>query len=352
MEKKTALITGGNGIIGRNMVHYLESTDNWNIIVTSHSPLGYKGSFEYLQMDLTQTGSVEANYGKLKNITHVFFAAYVEMQTLAQQTTVNAQLLQNLVSEIERVSPVLKHVTLIQGGKAYGAHLGKYKTPAKETDHRHFPPNFYYSQEDFLRRQSVGKNWSWTALRPDIVIGLAIGNPMNLATIIAVYATFCKELGVPMRFPGPDKAYDVLVNVTDALLLSKGIEYVATHHEAKGEVFNFTNGDIFRWQELWEKFGAYFGVEVDVPMTFSLSAYMADKKHLWDEINQKYKLQGISLNRLVQWPFGEFIFNNIYDAILDVNKLRRIGFHEMQLDSYSSFERVFNELKSHKIIPA
>jgi nucleoside-diphosphate-sugar epimerase len=351
MEKKTALITGGNGIIGRNMVHYLESTGNWNILVTSQSPLGYQGKFEYLQMDLTQAAAVETNQDKLNQATHIFFGAYVEKQTLAEHTTVNTQLLQNLVSDMEKISSVLEHITLIQGGKAYGAHLGKYKTPAKETDHRHFPPNFYYSQEDFLRQQSAGKSWSWTALRPDIVIGLAIGNPMNLATIIAVYATFCKELGVPMRFPGPDMAYEVLVNVTDALLLSKGMEYVATHEAAKGEVFNFTNGDIFRWKELWEKFGKYFGVEVDVPMTFSLAAYMSDKNQIWDEINQKYKLQGISLDRLVQWPFGEFIFNNIYDAILDVNKLRRIGFNEMHLDSYKSFERVFDELKTHKIIP-
>jgi nucleoside-diphosphate-sugar epimerase len=352
MEKKTALITGGNGIIGRNMALYLESTGNWNIIVSSQSPLGYTGSFEYLQMNLNQAGSVEANREKLKLVTHVFFGAYVEMPTLAEQTTVNSQLLENLVSGIEKVSPVLEHVTLIQGGKAYGAHLGKYKTPAKETDHRHFPPNFYYNQEDFLRQQSAGKSWSWTALRPDIVIGLAIGNPMNLATIIAVYATLCKEIGVPMRFPGPDKAYDVLVNVTDALLLSKGMEYVATHEAGKGEVFNFTNGDIFRWKELWEKIGKYFGVEVDVPMTFSLTTYMADKKQLWEEINRKYQLQGISLDRLVKWPFGEFIFNNIYDSIMDVNRLRRIGFNEMHMDSYSSFERVFNELKSHKIIPS
>jgi nucleoside-diphosphate-sugar epimerase len=350
--KNTALITGGNGIVGRNLATYLEATGNWNVIVTSHSKLSYKGEFEFLQLDLSDPGSIEAQKERLKNVTHVFFGAYVEKQTLAEQTTANTQLLENLVMGIEKVAPNFKHITFIQGGKAYGAHLGKYKTPAKETDARHFPPNFYYSQEDFLRQQSKGKQWNWTALRPDIIIGIAIGNPMNLGTLIAIYASLCKELNVPMRFPGPERAYEVLVNVTDAELLAKGMEYVSINESANGEIFNLTNGDIFRWKELWPKFGEYFGVAVEEPQTFSLATYMADKNKLWNEMVQKYQLEEHSLDHLVKWPFGDFIFNNVHDAFFDVNKLRRLGFQDMQLDSFTSFKRVFDQLKAHRIIPS
>jgi nucleoside-diphosphate-sugar epimerase len=350
--KNSALIVGGNGIIGRNMATYLAANKNRQVIVTSHSPLGYSGGFESLPLDLTHPDAVEAEKERLQNVTHVFFGAYIEKKTLAEQTAVNTALLENLVKGMEKVAPGFRHITFIQGGKAYGAHLGKYRTPAKETDARHFPPNFYYEQEDFLRRQSKGKQWSWTALRPDMVAGMAIGNPMNLATLIAVYASLCKELGVPMRFPGPDRAYEVLVNVTDAVLLAKGMEYVALNESAHGEVFNITNGDIFRWKELWPKFGDYFGVAVEEPQTFSLATYMADKNTLWEEMTFKYGLSGHALDRLVQWPFGDFIFNNLHDAFFDVNKLRRLGFQEMQLDSFDSFKRVFDELKAHHIIPA
>jgi nucleoside-diphosphate-sugar epimerase len=352
MQQHTALITGANGIIGRNLATYLQGTGNWNIILSSHSPLSYTGQFEFIQLDLTKAGAVEEHKEQLQGVTHIFFGAYIEKQTLAEQTLVNTQLLENLVVGIEEVATGLQHVTFIQGGKAYGAHLGKYKTPAKEFHARHFPPNFYYDQEDFLRKQSQGKNWNWTALRPDMVVGMAIGNPMNLATLIAVYASLCKELGVPMRFPGPEKAYEVLVNVTDAELLAKGMEYVALHERTGGEVFNITNGDVFRWKELWPKFGEYFGVEVDEPMTFSLATYMTDKNELWDEMNNKYGLAGHSFKRLVQWPFGDFIFNNVHDAFMDVNKLRRFGFGQMQLDSFESFKRVFDLLKTERIIPA
>ncbi|WP_158796410.1 SDR family oxidoreductase [Pedobacter sp. L105] len=350
--KNTALISGGNGIVGRNLATYLAATGEWKVIVTSHSPLSYSGDFEFLRLDLTDPAAVEQQKDKLKDVTHVFFGAYIEKHTLKEQTKVNTELLENLVIGIEQIAPGFKHVTFIQGGKAYGAHLGKYKTPAKETDARHFPPNFYYDQEDFLRKQAEAKSWSWTALRPDIIIGLAIGNPMNLGTLIAVYATMCKELNVPMRFPGSEKAYDVLVNVTDAELLAKGMEYVAVNKSAHGEIFNLTNGDIFRWKELWPKFGAYFGVPVDEPQTFSLATYMGDKDELWRQMNAKYQLAGHELGKLVQWPFGDFIFNNLHDAFFDVSKLRRNGFQEMQMDSFESFKRVFDQLRENRIIPA
>jgi nucleoside-diphosphate-sugar epimerase len=351
MEKQTALVVGGNGIIGRNMVSYLEETGNWEVIVTSQSTLGYESKATFVALDLTKPQAVEAEREQLQHVTHIFFAAYVERQDLSDQTEKNLELIENLVKGVEIVAPGFKHITFIQGGKAYGAHLGIYKTPAKETDTRHFPPNFYYSQEDFLRRQSAGKAWSWTALRPDIVIGIAIGNPMNLGTLIAIYASLCKELGVPMRFPGPNEAYEVLVNVTDATLLAKGMEYASLNEACSVEIFNITNGDVFRWKHIWPKIAEYFGVEVEEPQTFSLAVYMADKNELWAKMTRKYQLTDYPLDKLVQWPFGDFIFNTVHDAFFDVNKFRRYGFQDMHLDSFESFKRVFDQLKTLKVIP-
>lgn len=348
--KKTALIVGGNGIVGRNLTSYLESSDLWHVIVTSHSPLNYKSNATFVQLDLTDTNAIDKQKEILKNVTHVFYGAYIERESLAMQTQLNFQLLENLIIGIEKVAPNFKYISFIQGAKAYGAHLGMYKTPAKETDARHFPPNFYYSQEDFLREHSRNKNWTWTALRPDIVIGIAIGNPMNLATLIAVYATLCKELNIPMRFPGNSRAYKALVNVTDATLLAKGMEYTALNDKCNNEIFNVTNGDIFRWEELWPKFGKYFNIDIAEPQTFSLSEYMKDKADLWKSIVDKYDLIDSNFESLAHWKFGDFIFNNQYDAFQDVNKFRRFGFHEMQVDTFSCFKGVFKQLKEARII--
>jgi hypothetical protein len=96
-------------------------------------------------------------------------------------------------------------MTFYQGGKAYGADLGPFKTPAREDDPRLIGPNFYYDQEDLLRQRQRRKSWFWTALRAEATTGFSIGSPMNLGMSIAIYAAISRELGLPLRFPGTDK---------------------------------------------------------------------------------------------------------------------------------------------------
>jgi len=351
--KRVALIVGANGIVGRNMAKYLQSRDNWDeVIITSYREPDFDTTAVFVRMDLTDPAAVENNAADLADVSHVFYAAYMEKKTLAEQTATNIGLLQNLVLGLEKIAPGFKHLTFIQGGKAYGAHLGKYKTPALETDSRHFPPNFYYSQQDFLTTQSAGKGWSWTAVRPDIMVGFAVGNPMNMANLIAVYATLCRELNVPFRFPGSDKAYQVLVNITDSEILAKGMEYAALHEECYGQIYNITNGDIFRWEQIWTKMADYFHVGMDSPITFPLADYMVDKEEAWAAIVKKYGLKPHTVRELANWPFGDFIFNVEADAFFDVNKFRRAGFQEMQVESFESFKNTFDELKAQNIIPA
>lgn len=351
--KNIALIVGANGIAGRNMAKYLQAGNNWDkVIITSYREPDFDTTATFIRMDLTDPASVENNGAALTEVSHVFYAAYMEKNTLAAQTETNIQMLRNLVTGLEKVAKNFHHITFIQGGKAYGAHLGKYKTPALETDSRHFPPNFYYSQQDFLTRQSEGKSWSWTAVRPDIMVGFAVGNPMNMANLIAVYATLCKELNVPFRFPGSDAAYKVLVNITDSEILAKGMEYAALHEACYGQIYNITNGDIFRWEQMWPKIAAYFEVDTDCPITFPLAEYMADKEDVWAEIVSKYGLKPYTIKELANWAFGDFIFRVEADAFFDVNKFRRAGFQEMQVESFESFRNTFDELKAGYIIPA
>jgi hypothetical protein len=39
---------------------------------------------------------------------------------------------------------------------------------------------------------------------------------MNLISVIAVYAAISRELGLPLRFPGPESVYRALYQVTSA----------------------------------------------------------------------------------------------------------------------------------------
>ena len=123
MKKNTALVVGGNGIIGRNTAHYLVATGEWNVLISSRSPLGFETTATFLALDLLQENAVLAQREAFRSVTHVFFAAYVERPTLAEQTATNAALLKNLVDGLEPMAPDLEHLTFIQGGTASGSSL-------------------------------------------------------------------------------------------------------------------------------------------------------------------------------------------------------------------------------------
>src|SRR5690606_32193394 len=99
--------------------------------------------------------------------------------------------------------------------------LGPFKNPAREDDARHMPPNFYFDQQDLLTERSANKGWSWSCARPHVICGLALGNPLNLISVLGVYATISRELGVPLRFPGKPGAFETIYQATDAGLLAR-----------------------------------------------------------------------------------------------------------------------------------
>jgi nucleoside-diphosphate-sugar epimerase len=283
-------------------------------------------------------------------VTHVFFAAYSERPTEAELSAVNGAMLRNLIDAIEPVASGLKHINLIEGVKAYGCHFGPYKTPAKETDPRHLPPNFYYDQEDILRDRRRGKGWTWSALLPSLICGPGVGHPMNLSMVIAVYATICKELGLPLAFPGTRAAYTALFEATDALHLARAATWAAIEPRCGDEIFNIANGDLFRWENLWPHLVDWFGLEPAPPLAIPLASMMADKGPLWARIAAEHGLRPVPFDRLVSWRFGEFVFRIEYDVISDTTKARRFGFHDV-VDTEAMFARLFDLFRARRYIP-
>jgi nucleoside-diphosphate-sugar epimerase len=187
----------------------------------------------------------------------------------------NTDVLVNLVERVEAGSRSLEHVNLVEGSKWYGSHLGPYKTPAKEDDSRHMPPNFCYDQQDFLEQRQKGKRWSWSAVRPRAIYGFSVGSPMNLSLVIAVYAAISKALKLPLSFPGKPGAYRTLYQCSDSALLARAIEWMATEPKCANQAFNITNGDLIRWENLWPKLAGFFDMELAPPRHISLTRLMA-----------------------------------------------------------------------------
>lgn len=348
--RKTALVVGANGVIGRNLIAYLETLPEWDIIGVSRRGGESCGRVRYVAADLLDEKDAREKLGGLSEVTHLFYAAYQDRPTWAELVPPNLAMLVNAVNAVEAASPNLKHISLMQGYKVYGAHLGPFKTPAKETDAYHMPPEFNVDQQQFLERRQPGSAWTWSALRPSVVCGFALGNPMNLAMVIAVYAAMSKELGLPLRFPGKPGAYNSLLEMTDAGLLAKATVWAATDERCANQAFNITNGDLFRWNELWPKIAADFGLETAPPLQMSLETVMADKEPLWNTMVEKYGLQPNSYKDVSSWRFGDFVFGWDYDFFADGSKARRFGFHEF-VDTEAMFLDIFADLRRRKVIP-
>jgi nucleoside-diphosphate-sugar epimerase len=238
----------------------------------------------------------------------------------------------------------------MQGYKVYGAHLGPFKTPARESDAHHMPPEFNVDQQMFLEERQKGKSWSWSAIRPSVVGGFALGNPMNLALVIAVYAAISKELRLPLRFPGKPGAYDKLLEMTDAGLLAKATIWAATDERCANQAFNINNGDLFRWNELWPKIAEFFDLNLAPPLSMSLETIMADKEPLWNAMIKKYGLEPHPYREVSSWRFGDFVFSWDYDFFADGSKGRRFGFHEY-VETETMFRNIFTDFRQRRIIP-
>ncbi|WBQ06005.1 SDR family oxidoreductase [Kribbella sp. CA-293567] len=347
---KTALVVGARGVIGSKLVEHLDSLPDWEVVGLSRRGGADAPGVRQLAVDLLDPDDTRAELSGLTEVTHVFYAAYQDRPTWAELVPPNLAMLVNVVDAIEPVARGLRHVSLMQGYKVYGAHLGPFKTPAREDDPPHLPPEFNVDQQRFLEQRAAGADWDWSAMRPSVVGGAALGNPMNLAVGIAVYASISKELGVPLRFPGKLGAYDSLLELTDAGLLAKATVWAATAPAAANQAFNITNGDLFRWNELWPKLARWFGLEVAPPLQLSLQTVMADKEPLWKQLQATHGLAGTPYAEVSSWPFADFVFGWDYDFFADGSKARRAGFHEY-VDTEAMFLGIFETLRRERVIP-
>jgi hypothetical protein len=120
---------------------------------------------------------------------------------------------------------------------------------------------------------------------------------MNLLAAIAVYATLCKHENIPLRFPGPEQAADVMYQITDARLLARATAWAGLAQSARNQDFNITNGDTFRWRHMFPRIADYVGIAHAPTQQMRLTDHMPSQEGAWDQI--------VSLHRLEPTPFHE-----------------------------------------------
>ena len=346
---KTILIVGGSGIIGRSLVRNLAKDKSKRVIAISRRPEDTLPE-NTLPLSIDLSEPVQESISSLADATHMLYAGFIDASSWDAQRWPNVALFRNSVEFTLNNCPNLKHVVLIQGTKAYGAHLGPFKTPAKETDPRINNGYFYDDQFDVLSEYALKTGWTWTVLRPHVVIGPAFRSPLNLVTVLGVYCSLLKAQGRSLVFPGPNAAFDALYQATDADLLSRAIDWAGSSKSAMNEIFNITNGDYFRWRNVWSRIADLFGMECGGVESQDLQVSMADADVIWNELSNEHDLVMKDLGEMVSWRFANYVFGTTWDVMSDSTKIRRHGFHEL-IDSEEMLLSRLNELRKLKIIP-
>ncbi|KAK9810123.1 hypothetical protein WJX72_005112 [[Myrmecia] bisecta] len=312
---------------------------------------------QHLCLDLLDADRVKQALSDqgVRDVTHVFQNAYAPTGDHVKDVEVNFGMHKNIIEGLEAVGNTVQHVYFNAGGKWYGQALGPIlKTPSREDDPRHLPPNFYYDMQDYCaQRVRDGATWTWSSLRPYPVAGYSRGSAMNITMCVAVYGSICKELGLPaMRFPGTELSWNALNDCVDVDLLAEATIFCATHKEAANQAFNIHNGDYFRWRDVWPQITAFFGMEAGYPQPMQLTDMMKDKEPVWESLVKKHGLERIAFKDVAAWEFADFVFHQPSDWTLNTNKLRQAGFNGMKVDTDKMFLRHFADMATRKIIPS
>lgn len=354
--KRTALVVGASGIGGNYTARALLE-QGWTVYGLARRPDTGMPGLQPVAADLLDPGSLATALADVAP-THVFITTWMRQDTEAENIRVNAAMVRKLLDALSGKGTV-RHVALVTGLKHYLGPFEAYAasgtlpdTPLRESQPRLPIENFYYAQEDEVYAAAARDRFSWTVHRPHTVIGMAVGNAMNLGTTLAVYATICKETGRLFQFPGSDAQWNGLSDVTDARMLARQLVWAADTDAARNEAFNIVNGDLFRWSWLWGRIADWFGVQA---AGFSgtvqpLEAAMANDHALWRDIAARHGLVEPDLDRLASPWHTDLDLGRPIEVMTDMAKSRKLGFSAYQATDESFFD-LFAQLRAARLIP-
>jgi len=359
MTSRTLLIAGATGIVGHAAIEHFSALPGWRVVTLSRRPPAPREGVRHLAADLTDAAACRTALASCPDITHVLYAALYEKPNLlagwldTEQIDINRAMLRNLLDALDASAAGLQHISILQGTKGYGSHVGRVPVPAKERWPRLPHPIFYWQQEDLLRDRQQRSNWSFTVLRPQIVLGHAMGSPMNVIAAIGVYAAIQRELGLPLCFPGGGRYVNAC---SDSRLIARAVEFAGTHAQAANETYNVVNGDVLVWHDIWPSIAAHLGMEVGEPRPMKLADEMPQCEEVWSRIVARHGLQPVKLSELINssWQFADRNFaygqDDPDDRVVSPIKLRQAGFPDCQ-DTEDAILYWLTRMRQARLLP-
>lgn len=359
---KTILILGASGVVGFSALEeFLDDPLCEVISVSRRQPqVRSERQFRHHSVDLRDAEATNALFSTLSEVTHVVYAALYEKPGLiegwsdAEQMSTNLTMIRNLMEPLCAAATGLKHISLLQGTKAYGIHLHPMPIPARESAPRDDHANFYWLQEDYIREKAASVGFDFTILRPQLIIGAPYGVAMNLAPVIGAYAAICRELGEPCGFPG---GASYVWEAVDARLVAKVLNWATEAENARGQHFNVTNGDVFEWRNLWPAMMGVLGVDIGADRPRSMAAYLTQNASIWDAIVAKHDLVETRIEQIAgeSHYYADFCFafgaeTQPLPAFVSTIKLRQAGFHDVY-DTEDMFKYWLGYLVDQRVLP-
>jgi nucleoside-diphosphate-sugar epimerase len=289
---KKVVVAGATGLVGNAALRHFGGLGGCEVVALSRrQPRNLYGA-RYVPVDLTDPAQCAHAAPELRDTTHLVYAALYEAPNLVDgwrdenQIRTNDAMLRKLMAVLEPVAPSLRHVSLLQGTKAYGVHVRPLIVPAREgRSEMYEQPNFYWAQEGFLREQQLGKPWHWSILRPVLIVGEAMGGAMDLIPPLGVYAAMLREQGRALDYPGGAARVSQAVDVD---LLARAIAWAGEATSARNEAFNVTNGDVFTWENVWPAIADALDMKPGNAVPLSLAENAPRWTAPWDALRRKH----------------------------------------------------------------
>jgi nucleoside-diphosphate-sugar epimerase len=353
--------------VGDAAARHFASIPGWRVVAVSRRRPSVSAASEWLPLDLEDRGQCSRVLSSRPDITHVVYAAVYEAEGLSagwldeKVMRRNERMLSNLMEPLLAASPI-EHVSLMQGTKAYGMHhpsigWAGVKNPLRERDSRVVHPNFYFLQEDYLRRRQAEASWGLTIFRPTVIYGDAIGNNMNLIPVLGAWAALLREEGRPLDFPGRHVS-SMVKEAVDADLVARALAWAATRPGARGGTFNLTNGDVFLWQNVWPVIAEMMGMAIGEHRHVQLAEEIPRRGDQWSDLVDRFDLRAprdilafVGRNSLVYAdsllsgqdpPMGPVLNSTV--------AVRQAGFHDC-IDTETMFRKWFRRLLELRLIP-
>ena len=357
------LVVGASGVIGAAAVEHFGRMPGWRVSALSRRrPVVDEGcTFDHVAVDLADRDDCARCVAALPPITHMIYAAVRETPGLVQGwqdvelIAANGRMFANILDPVA-ASGSLQHLSLVQGAKAYGGHVGPVVVPMREDGPRHPHANFYWLHEDHANARAREAGFAVTIFRPQVLLGSAPGAAMNPVAAIGAYAALCRELGRPFAYPGAGNGF---MEMVDAGLLAEAFVWAVEAAAAAHQTVNVTNGDVMVLAHAWPALAGWLALAADGEPPPTLAGFFAEEASqvAWSRLAERHGLRIRSLDALLGQShhyldllLGQRIAAKAVPVVMSTIKIRQLGFGACR-DSLTSLRHWLGRMADLKLLP-